>query len=285
MPSSISTASRRSPQRATHQLDQVLARARDELAADRRLRHRPGDLVDACADRLAGAGVAARGDAGEHPLQHDRGQLVSRGEVAVGDQLDLVLAVGGAGARPAHRHAPAAEGHLAVLVAVTHRGALRDVRALRADDLADLGLQQLVQHPESDAHAHRKQPVLRRADELAERVAHRRGQPSMPSWSAATGAAATVFMAVGPPVLVDFDSHSPRSQPDRTRREDRRLKFYGLRDNLPDVVPGGSRTSANDRRRSTGRFLGYGTARMFGVQSRANRTAGPPPLTPRYRPT
>jgi putative transposase len=39
-------------------------------------------------------------------------------------------------------------------------------------------------------------------------------------------------MAVGPPVLVDFDSHSPRSQPDRTRREDRRLKFYELRDNL-----------------------------------------------------
>jgi hypothetical protein len=39
-------------------------------------------------------------------------------------------------------------------------------------------------------------------------------------------------MAVGPPVLVNFDSHSPRSQPDRTRREDRRLKFYELRDNL-----------------------------------------------------
>jgi hypothetical protein len=32
---------------------------------------------------------------------------------------------------------------------------------------------------------------------------------------------------------VDFDSHSPRSQPDRTRREDRRLKFYELRDKLP----------------------------------------------------
>jgi hypothetical protein len=29
------------------------------------------------------------------------------------------------------------------------------------------------------------------------------------------------------------DSHSPRSQPDRTRQEDRRLKFYELRDNLP----------------------------------------------------
>jgi hypothetical protein len=31
---------------------------------------------------------------------------------------------------------------------------------------------------------------------------------------------------------VDFDSHSPRSQRDRTGREDRRLNFYELRDNL-----------------------------------------------------
>jgi hypothetical protein len=37
---------------------------------------------------------------------------------------------------------------------------------------------------------------------------------------------------------VDFDSHSPRSQQDRTRREDRRLKFYELRDNLQPATPG-----------------------------------------------
>jgi hypothetical protein len=29
-------------------------------------------------------------------------------------------------------------------------------------------------------------------------------------------------------------SHPSRSQPDRTRREDHRLKFYDLRDNLDD---------------------------------------------------
>src|SRR5688572_15084523 len=59
------------------------------------------------------------------------------------------------------------------------------------------------------------------------------GSSSTRSWPAATDTADTVLMAVGPPVLVDFDSHSPRSQPDRTRREDRRLKFYELRDKLP----------------------------------------------------
>ncbi len=31
---------------------------------------------------------------------------------------------------------------------------------------------------------------------------------------------------------MDLVGTSPRSQPERTRREDRRLKFYGLRDML-----------------------------------------------------
>ena len=77
-------------ERPAHQLDQVLARARDELAADRRLARRARDLVDLGADRLAGARVAARRDAGQHPLEHHVGELVARGEVRVGAQLDLV---------------------------------------------------------------------------------------------------------------------------------------------------------------------------------------------------
>jgi len=39
----------------------------------------------------------------------------------------------------------------------------------------------------------------------------RSGSPSPGVTPAATDAADTVSMAVGPPVLVDFDSHSPRS--------------------------------------------------------------------------
>jgi hypothetical protein len=64
------------------------------------------------------------------------------------------------------------------------------------------------------------------------------GNSSMRSRPAATDADDTVLMAVGPPVLVDFDSHSPRSQQDRTRREDRRLKFYELRDKLLELPRG-----------------------------------------------
>src|SRR6266540_4413424 len=42
-------------------------------------------------------------------------------------------------------------------------------------------------------------------------------------------------MAVPPPVEWTI-SHSPRSRRDRTRREDRHLKFYELRDNLTLAV-------------------------------------------------
>src|SRR4051795_957954 len=60
----------------------------------------------------------------------------------------------------------------------------------------------------------------------------RSGSSSRHSLSGATGAADTVPITVGPPVLVGLGSHPSRSQSDRTRREDRRLKIYGLRDNL-----------------------------------------------------
>jgi hypothetical protein len=42
-------------------------------------------------------------------------------------------------------------------------------------------------------------------------------------------------MAVPPVLVVDFD-HPARSQRERTRREDRRLKFYGLRECSEVVV-------------------------------------------------
>src|SRR5215210_5266581 len=49
------------------------------------------------------------------------------------------------------------------------------------------------------------------------------GTPSMSCGLAATDAADTVLMAVGPPVL-GLGSHPSRFQPERTRREDRRLQ-------------------------------------------------------------
>ena len=71
-------------QRAAQRLDRVLARARDVLAADRRLARRPGNRVDLGADGLTGARVEARRDAGEHPLEHDVAEPVAGGQVRIG---------------------------------------------------------------------------------------------------------------------------------------------------------------------------------------------------------
>jgi hypothetical protein len=219
-------------ERAAHRLDQVLARARDKLATDRRLAGRAGRLVDRAADRLAGAGAAARGDAGQHPLEHHVGRPIARGEVRIGGQLDLALAIGGPRTRAAHRDAPAAERDLAGVVAVAHRRAIRVMLALAADDLVDLGPQRLVQHPEPDADTHREQAPLRGTGELAERLPHRQRQPldALLMGRDRRGRYGPHRGRSSRPR--DLDSHSPRSQPDRTRREDRRPKFYGLRDNL-----------------------------------------------------
>jgi hypothetical protein len=46
-----------------------------------------------------------------------------------------------------------------------------------------------------------------------------------------------------PPVSTTI-SHSPRSLRDRTRREDRHLKFYELRDNLRAFDAGGTLRSS-----------------------------------------
>ncbi len=163
-------------QRSAHELDQVLARARDELARDRRLRRRARLLVDLGPDRLAGLLIAARRDTGEHPLEHDLAERVTVGEVPVARKRQLVLVVCGPDAWTADRHAPATERHLTVVVAMADRPTLRIMLALRAHDLVDLGLHDLVQHAETNADAQRQQALLRGAGQLAERLLHALGQ-------------------------------------------------------------------------------------------------------------
>src|SRR4051812_7039895 len=101
-------------------------------------------------------------------------------------------------------------------MAMAHRSAIRVVAALRADDLVDLGLQQLVQHPQADADAQRQQPLPRRASELAESLQHRLGQPLDALVVGHDRRGRYGPHAVGPPVLVDLASHPSRSQRDRT---------------------------------------------------------------------
>jgi hypothetical protein len=164
---------------AAHQPDQVVARAGDELARDARARRRARQRLDLGADRLPGALKAAAGDAGEQLLEHVPAERVAVGEVLVGAKRHLALAVGAAYPWPLDLDAAAAERHLARLVPVPHRSALRIVLALRADHLVDLLLHQLGEHAEPDPDAQREQPLLRRVHELAERLLHPRRQPEL----------------------------------------------------------------------------------------------------------
>jgi hypothetical protein len=117
-------------QAAGHERLEVLARARDELARDRRLRGRPGVCFDVVADGLAGALEASRRDAGEHLLEHHPRERVTVGEVPIGHQRHLGLAVGRPHARSLDRDAPPAERDRAALGAVTDSGAIGVVLAL-----------------------------------------------------------------------------------------------------------------------------------------------------------
>ncbi len=93
-------------------------------------------------------------------------------EMRVRVERDLAAAVYGTSPRTLHSDPPAAEGDLARLMTVAHRGPVGIMLALRADDLVDLDLHQLMQHSQPDADAQRKQPVLRSIHELTKRCLH-----------------------------------------------------------------------------------------------------------------
>jgi hypothetical protein len=159
-----------------HQLGQRAAGALDEAPRDRRARRRPRRLLNLRADRLGCALVAAGRDAGQHPLEHDPREQIAVGEVLVGRQPHLGAAVGAPDPRPLDRDAPTAERHLADLVAVTHRDPISDVLALRADDVDHFLFQQLGQHAQPNTDAQGEQPLLRRPDQLPQRLLNARRQ-------------------------------------------------------------------------------------------------------------
>jgi hypothetical protein len=156
--------------------------------------------------------------------------------VTIGPKRHLGLAVGAARPWTLDHNAAAAERHLPSLVSVPDGAALRIVLALRAHDLVELLLHQLGHDAEPDTHAQREQPLLRGAGQLAERDldplrqrvrAGRRGHDLINKYLLHGGSSC---------LEVDFDRRA-RSQPERTRREDRRLNFYGLRDKLVSAIP------------------------------------------------
>ena len=114
--------------------------------------------------------------AGEHLLEHDPGHRVAVGEVRIRGEWHFARVVGGTHTWPLHSDPAAAEGDLAGLVTVAHRGPLGDLRVLRSDDLVDLALHHLGQHAQADADAQRQQPIPRGVNQLAERRLHPRRQ-------------------------------------------------------------------------------------------------------------
>jgi len=90
-----------------------------------------------------------------------------------------VFAVGRAHPGATHRNAPTAERHRPILVTVTLRHPVAVVLAPRADDLVDLELEQLMHDAEPDTDTEREQPLLRRPDQLTERLLDLRWQRTL----------------------------------------------------------------------------------------------------------
>ena len=191
-------------QPAAHQLTERGPGPLDEQLRHRALARRARLPLDLLADRLAHAGEPARRDARQHPVHHHDGQRVPVGEVLIGLDRQLALVIRRADPRAADLHPPAAQRHRPALMTVALGRPIRVVPALRADDLLDLGLHQLVHHAEPDADAQRQQPLPRGPDQLTQRLLNlRRQRPFTPSAGVTTCGPDTFFMAV-PPVLSDF---------------------------------------------------------------------------------
>jgi len=107
--------------------------------------------------------------------------------------------------------------------------ATRVVTALRTDDVIDLFGHQLREHSKPNPDAQSQQAFLRRARQLAERLLHTRGQ-RVELRVVADPVGAFVYVPHSGPLVSWTCSHSPRCQQQRTRREDRHLKFYELRE-------------------------------------------------------
>jgi hypothetical protein len=108
-------------------------------------------------------------------------EQIDRGERVIGLQAHLSLDTVGVGdsahPRAAHRDAPAAERHLALLGAVPVGGAVGVVATLRPGDVSDLGVDELAHHVQADRHRRRQQPVAHLRRERLQLLVHLPRQP------------------------------------------------------------------------------------------------------------
>lgn len=91
--------------------------------------------------------------------------------------FDTVAVGDGAHPGPAHRDAPPAQGHLAVLAAMPVGCPVRIVLPLRPGDLGHLGVDELAHHIQADRHRRRQAPVAHLRRERLQLLAHLPRQP------------------------------------------------------------------------------------------------------------
>src|SRR5450755_2533658 len=111
-----------------------------------------------------------------------------------------MLIIGRPDPRPVDRHAPAAQCHRPILVAVSLRCPVRVVLVLPADDLVDFALHQLMHDAETETNAQREQSLPRSTDELAERLLNLRRQRQLRRLPGRDGLRAGYLLHGGPPV-------------------------------------------------------------------------------------
>src|SRR5450755_54046 len=225
-------------QPAAHQLTERGAGALDEQLRHRRLRRRARFLLDALADRLADHLVLAGRDAGEHPVHHRPRERVTISEVLVALDGQFVLVVSRADPRTVNRNAPTAERHRPVLVTVTLRRPVGVVLVLRAHDLVDFALHQLMHDAETETNAQREQPLPRCPNELAECLLNLRRQRQLRRLPGRDDLRAGYLLHGGPPVP-DGLGLATTNAPNRSGRAGRTASnFYELPDNLGTTAPG-----------------------------------------------
>jgi hypothetical protein len=260
-------------ERTGHQLDQRVLGPGHERAGHRRLRRRPCPGLDRLTDRLLQPAIPPGRDAGEHPLQHHRRELITAGEVLIGPDRQLALVVLGPHPRPLNRDAPAAEGDRPIIAAVPIRRPVRVVLAARAAHLLDLLSHQLLQHAQPNPDAQREQPLLRSSDQLTERLLDARWQRPLDAFVAGIdlprryGLHAVLLSSCRSGNSGDLDCEIALHAANGSGRgrENRHLKFYTERDNLArredlvrlstyDTVRWGWRRAGGCGRRRAGRF-------------------------------
>ena len=134
-------------------------------------------------------------------------ERVATGEMLVRLKRHLALPIRRADPRALDLHPPAAQRDLAILMPVADRGPLPVPLALRADDLLNLRLQQLVQHPQPDLDRQREQPLPRCPDQLPQRLLHALREHGLIVIASATGT--FHFTAVPPSILAGSPATLP----------------------------------------------------------------------------